>query len=145
MPYCTLDDILAAMPEQDLIELTDDAPTAEMVDTLRVEAAIAGAGELIDGYLRGRYVLPLSPVPLLLNTLAVDITRYRLYGLRIRITPAEMVVQSYKDAIKLLEQIQVGKVSLGTEAIGGGVAPATGGVQVTAPDRVFTRENLGDY
>lgn len=146
MPYCTLDDILAILPESDLMQLTDDNTPAEMVDEAKVSVAINGAGELIDGYLRGRYALPITPVPLLLTTLAADIARYRLYSLRIRITPPEMVVQAYKDAISLLGQIQLGKVALGTESSGGGVTADADGAEIFAgPGRLFGRDRMGGY
>ncbi|SDH91923.1 DUF1320 domain-containing protein, partial [Roseospirillum parvum] len=38
--------------------------------------ALADATALIDGYLRGRYALPLSPVPALVTALACDLARF---------------------------------------------------------------------
>ncbi len=143
--YCVLDDIRAIVPENDLIELTDDAVPPVSIKQTVVARAIADAGELVDGYLRGRYALPLLPVPGLINTLAADVAIYRLYARRLRLTPPEIVTERYKTAQKLLEQIQAGKISLGSESTGGAVTPETGGVQFTAPERVFNRDTLGDY
>ena len=81
----------------------------------------------------------------LINTLAADITIYRLYARRIRLTPPEIVTERYKEAQKILGKIQSGNVSLGSENTGGDVTPVTGGPQFSAPDRVFTRDTLGDY
>jgi len=143
--YCTQADILATVPTTDLIQLTDDAVPPTAVNEANVAKAIADAGELIDGYLRGRYTLPLSPVPGLINTLAADVAIYRLYARRIKLTPPDGVVERYKNAQKILEQVQGGKISLGAESTGGGVTPESGGPQYSAPDRVFTRDTLGDY
>lgn len=143
--YCTLTDIRATVPQNDLVQLTDDSTPAVAVNQVNVDRAITDAGELIDGYLRGRYPLPLSPVPGLINTLAADVAIYRLYARRIKLTPPEGVTERYKNAQKLLEQIQSGKISLGSEGLGGVATPEIGGPQFAAPDRVFSRDSLGDY
>ena len=145
MSYCTVVDIQNIVPEQDLIELTDDTLPPAMVDQDRVDRAISDAGELIDGSLRGRYTLPLTPVPGLINTLAVDLAIYRLYSRRIKLTPPEVVGERHKEALKLLEQIRSGRISLGTENVGGDPTPNAGGPQISVPDRVFSRETLEDY
>ncbi|WP_310601201.1 DUF1320 domain-containing protein [Desulfobulbus sp.] len=143
--YCAANDIRSIMPEMDLIELTDDTIPPVSANDEVIDRAITDAGELIDGYLRGRYTLPLAPVPRLLNTLAADVAVYRLYARRLRLTPPEIVTERYKNVLKILEQIQAGKISLGAETSGGGVVPSAGGPQCTTPDRVFTRETLRDY
>lgn len=145
MPYCNLNDIAATVPENDLIQLTDDSLPPGVVMTDTVDRAISDAGELMDGYLRGRYTLPLDPVPGLINTVAADIAIYRLYARRIRLTPPESVVERYKNAMKILEQIQAGKIALGAESLGGGVTPEADGPKYSAADRVFSRDLLSDY
>lgn len=142
MSYCTLADIDA--PNDDLIDLTDDNDFG-VIDQQVIDKAIDAAGELIDGYLRGRYTLPLTPVPGLLKTLALDIVTYRLYTRRVRLTPPEGVSDRYKNSLKILDLIAAGKVSLGTEALNGSDTPETGGAQSAAPARVFTRDNMWDY
>lgn len=141
--YCTLTDITGAIPADDLIELTDDASTGA-VNQAVIDLAIADAGELLDGYLRGRYSLPLVPAPGLLKTLAVDVAVWRIYSRRVRLALPEAIDARYKNAIKLLEQIQSGKINLGIGAIVT-PQPASSGPQFSAPDRVFTRDTLSDY
>ena len=143
--YCTLADIQSTVPENDLIELTDDSLPPATVDQVKVDRAISDAGVLIDGSLRGRYSLPLAPVPGLINTLAVDLAIYRLYSRRIKLQPPEVVGERHKEALKLLEQIRSGRISLGTENTGGTPTPDAGGPQVNAPDRIFSRDTLYDY
>jgi phage gp36-like protein len=141
MAYCTITDIEA--PEEDLIDLTDDGDTG-VVNQEVVDKAIATAGELIDGYLRGRYTLPLDPVPGLLTALAADITLYRLYARRPRLTIPESLDGRYKNALKLLSEIQKGTVTLGA---GTPEAPVTAPAvsQVQAPERIFTDDMLSKY
>ena len=143
--YCTLADIQSTVPENDLIELTDDSLPPATVDQVKVDRAISDAGELIDGSLRGRYSLPLAPVPGLINTLAVDLAIYRLYSRRIKLSPPEVVGERHKEALKLLEQIRSGRISLGTENTGGDPTPDAGGPQISVPNRIFSRETLEDY
>lgn len=143
--YCTLADIRATVPENDLIQLTDDAMPPVAVNQVNVDRAITDAGELIDGYLRGRYALPLSPVPGLLNTLAADVAIYRLYARRIKLTPPDGVTERYRNALKILEQIQADKISLGSEGSGGGVAAESGGAVVSGPARIFSRDSMRGF
>lgn len=143
MAYCTLDDIKKTVPNNDLLQLTDDTVPPAAINQANVDRAIADASELIDGYLRGRYNLPLNPVPGLVNTLSADIAIYRLYARRVKLTPPEGVSERYKDAVKLLEQIQRGLISLSGQTTGD--VPDTGGVKVSSPGRVFTRDALGGY
>jgi phage gp36-like protein len=142
--YCTLDDLKKIVPDQTLIQLTDDHTPPRAIVTANVDKAIADAGELIDGYLRDRYTLPLSPVPGLIGTLAADIAVYRLYARRAVITAPDAVAERYKNAIKLLERIQEGKITLGA---GGVTTPesSSNAVSMTSQDRVFTRDKLRGF
>lgn len=145
MAYCTAADIEAS--EQDLIELTDDGGLG-VIDQGVIDRAIATAGELIDGYLRGRYTLPLDPVPGLLIVLAADIVLYRLYGRRSRLAISESLTDKYKNALKVLENIQKGIVSLGAGLSGQpsqDLPSVSGTAQTISSERVFTRETLRDY
>lgn len=81
MPYCTLGDIKDHIPEANIIQLTDDEGLG-VVNQSRVDKAITTADSVIDGYLRGRYSLPLSTVPELIKTIAIDIAVYKLYERR---------------------------------------------------------------
>lgn len=145
MSYCTVDDLKTIVPEQDLIELTDDAVPAASIVTANADKAIADAGEMIDGYLRGRYSMPLDPVPGLIGTLACDIAVYRLYARRVKLTPPEGVSERYKNALKLLGQIQQGQVTLG---VGDSITADSGNmdkISATAGDRLFTRDTMKGF
>ena len=58
--YCTPEDIEKQVSTHTLIQLTNDNPDQETVDTVVCEEALIYSSTLIDGYLRGKYTLPLS-------------------------------------------------------------------------------------
>lgn len=114
MPYCTLEDLLKAIPEANLIQLTDDSGTGTL-DIAKIEDALLYAEQLINAYLRGRYSVPLSPVPELIKRLAVDLAIFYLYSRRFELAVPEGMLERRKEVIRLLEQIQKGQVLLGIE------------------------------
>lgn len=143
MAYCTLADIQSKrLSEETLIQLTDDTDSG-LVDQVKVDEAIADATELIDGYLRKRYTLPLTTVQGLVVKLALDVSVYNLYGLRPELDTPDRVAADYKAALRLLEQIQRGDVKIGVEEPSG--EEATEALQVQAPTRIFDDDTLERY
>ena len=112
--YCTLDDIEKHTSTPTLIQLTSD-DGQEIVDKTVVEEALFYSSALIDGYLRGRYSLPLNICFPLLRVLAVDLSVYRLYSRRMRNEMPEVIETTYKNAIATLRDIQKGVISLQSE------------------------------
>lgn len=112
--YCTLDDIEKHTSTPTLIQLTSD-DGQEIVDKTVVEEALLYSSALIDGYLRGRYSLPLDICFPLLRVLAVDLSVYRLYSRRMRNEMPEVIETAYKNAIVTLRDIQKGVISLQSE------------------------------
>jgi phage gp36-like protein len=145
MSYCTQSDLLKIIPEQDLVQLTDDTVPAAEINDDNVDKAISDAGELIDGYLRDRYSLPLAPVPGLIGTLAADIAVYRLYARRAKLDVPEGVTERYKGAIKLLEQIQKGAIALGAGSVATPESDSSESVSFTSQDRIFTRNTMKGF
>jgi len=145
MDYCTRADIEAELTEAELIQLTDDMVPPVRVNSAVVTKAIADAGALIDGFL-GRYQLPLTVVPVLVRNLAVDIAVYRLFVRRKKRGVPEAVKDAYADAMKRLEKIQTGAVSIGVTQAGDSAPAATdSGAQVIAAASVFGPETLEDF
>ncbi len=141
MPYTTQDKLIDRYGESLLIELTDRAevPTGQ-IDAAVVTGAITGAAALIDGHLQGRYVLPLSETPPLIEELAEAITIYKLHTY----SPAEKIKDEYKDAKETLDKISAGKVRLPVQ----GVEPVTqpgNGVRVNDRERPLTPDNLKGF
>jgi len=144
MSYCHLDDIKQQVPETTLIEITDDNLTEE-INTTVINEAIMYSATLIDGYLRGRYTLPLSNVPDLIKILAIDLSIFRLYSRRFHTDMPDSINDKYKNSVKLLEQIQKGTISLGIETAG---APPELGEYRTNKiyhDRIFTKRFLRKF
>ena len=139
--YCTLDDIKKQVQETTLIEITDDNLSGQ-INTDVVNETILYADTLIDGYLRGRYTLPLQTLPEIVKVIAIDLAIYRLYSRRFHTDMPESIKDKYKNSIKLLEQIQKGIISLGIETVG--IAPELGEYRTnkTYRDRIFRQELL---
>jgi phage gp36-like protein len=143
MAYCTLDDIKKLIPEEVIVQLTDDED-AGSVDQARVDEAIAQADAEVDSYCGGRYSVPFSAVPEVVKKLSVDIAVYNLYSRTVQEIP-EVRRERYRNAIRQLEGISKGLVSLG---IGPTPEPASksGAETNKATDtNVFSREKLEGF
>ena len=114
MDYCTIEDIETHVSTSTLIQLTSDYEQDE-VDRVVDEEAIIYSSTLIDGYLRGRNTLPMDARFPLLRIVAIDLSVYRLYSRRMRDDMPEVIEANYKNAIKILQDIQKGAISLETE------------------------------
>ena len=111
--YCTIDVIDSYVSTSTLVQLTSDYEQDE-IDRAVAEEAIIYSSTLIDGYLRGRYTLPLDARFPLLRIVAIDLSVYRLYSRRMRDDMPEVIETNYKNAIKILQDIQKGSISLET-------------------------------
>ena len=134
--YATLQNMLDRFGETEIAQLTDigEVATGGVVQAV-LDRALEDADAEINGYLAARYTLPLTSTPTLLVGIASDIARYRLY----RDQVSETVNARYKAAVKLLENIAAGKVSLGLDA-SSAPAPVSDSVHFGTPTRVFARD-----
>ncbi|MGF1775899.1 gp436 family protein [Vibrio nomapromontoriensis] len=109
--YCTVTQLQGRFSEQELIALTDkDGSTGALVLDV-AEQAIKDASSTIDGYLGGRYALPLRNVPTILERICCDLSRYYLYD--DTLGEEHQAAKRYVDAVKYLEQVGRGQVQLG--------------------------------
>ncbi|MEJ0012796.1 MAG: DUF1320 domain-containing protein [Bauldia sp.] len=141
MSYCTLDQLTERFGERALTDLTDrgDEATGE-VDSDVIDRAIADTGALIDGYLKGRYALPIVATPPLLTDLALTVAFYKLHP---HVAP-EKVRKDYEDAMRTLREISTGAVRLDVA----GVEPAasgSSGVKTNDRPRDMTPDNMKGY
>lgn len=129
MSYASQADLVDRYGEDALIDLTDRAdPPAGAIDAGVVTRALDDTDALIDGYLKGRYKLPLASPPPLLRDLAEQIAIYKLH----RNQAADKIANDYQGALKVLAQIAAGTVRLDVA----GVEPeASGTAQVRTADR----------
>ncbi len=141
MAYCIQDDILNQLEESALIELTDDENTGAVVDAV-VARAITDADATIDAYCQGRYSVPLSPVPEKIRQVSVDIAIYNLYSRRGDVVP-EVRKDRYREAVRFLEKVAEGKITLGAATPGPTNTENT--VSIDGSDRIFTRDKMAGF
>lgn len=140
MAYSTIDDILKMLDESDLVDLTDDAKTGEY-DAAIVLRAIDDADAEINGYVGTRYNVERDPTPPVLRKYSVDIAIYNLYSRRKTVN--EEWTKRYDSAIRYLELVAQGKISLGAgDADTGAVNHAP---KIQGPARIFSRDSLKGF
>jgi len=142
MSYITQSDLSGQISDSELIQVTDDAKLGVVSATV-VSKAIADAEAEVNGYLATKYAVPIGgTVPDLVKKLCIDAAIYNLYRRRKRV--AEDVRQAYEDAIKKLEQIAKGIITLGIDPPPAALTQGSSG-EVFGPDRVFDRDKLGSF
>lgn len=147
MDYCTIEDIETQTSTPTLIQLTSDDGQEE-VDRVVAQEAILYSSTLIDGYLRGRYTLPLDTHFPLLRILAIDLSIYRLYTRRMRNEMPEVIENNYKNAIATLRDIQKGVITLQSENNSLETASFNAEEYKTNKDiidRLFSKERMLEY
>jgi phage gp36-like protein len=137
--YITLDDIKKSLPEEAIIQLTDDEDMGG-INEARVDEAIAQADSVIDSYCGSLYAVPFSAPPKIIKNISADIAIYNLYSRKVDAVP-EARLERYRDAIKQLEGISKGVITLGSALL----APSESQANTSPEDRVFTRDTLGNY
>lgn len=145
MAYATLDQLTTRYTEQLLLQLTDRAvPPAGAIDQAVIDRALADTDAAIDGYLAGRYVLPIGETPPLLADLAQAIAIYKLHPF----TPNDKIDKDYRDALASLAAIAKGTIRLPLPGLGAGDEPASSGASgVVTTDRepVMTADSLRGF
>ncbi|MEP3298554.1 MAG: DUF1320 domain-containing protein [Pseudoruegeria sp.] len=137
MTYATQQDLIERAGENELRQIADHDRDG-VADTEVVTAALEDADNTINGYVAVKYGTPLDPVPALVRTWAVSISRYVLHSNG----APKQVEADYKDAIAALKDVGAGRMVLPVAA--GEEAPSvSGGTTMAAhPDTVFTPEKL---
>ncbi|MFA7269838.1 MAG: DUF1320 domain-containing protein [Sterolibacterium sp.] len=130
--YATLADMIARFGEEQMVQLTDRLGNG-VIDETVIAQAIADASALVDGYLSGRYPVPLSPAPAILVGYACDLARYNLFP-DANLDDSNTVRIRQRDAIRFLEQVGHGKLSLGMTPVATTSLP-----QFSESTKVFSR------
>lgn len=145
MSYCTADDVGKMIPSAVLIRLTDDE-NAGAVDADRLTEAVDTAADEIDTYLGARYDLPLTDTVPILGKLNVDMAIYNLYS-RYKDEIPQTRKDRYTNAIRFLEKVAEGKISLGVQPVPdpAGAGDYDGGAQVTVRDTDFDSTTMGKF
>ncbi|MGR3981761.1 gp436 family protein [Pseudoalteromonas sp. 1181_04] len=141
MAYATITAMQQRFGERDLIYLSEreDGPVG-VINTAVIEQAINDASDVINGYLAGRYELPLVTVPNLLEQFCCDIARYKLGTNDV----PEHVETRYKDAIKFLMSVAKGELSIGVDALGQD-AKVQDTATIQSAGSVFAREKTKGF
>jgi phage gp36-like protein len=142
MTYATQQDLVDRFGQDEIRQLSDRDGLGAIGDAA-VARALGDTATLVDGYLMGRYALPIAgTVPPLLVALACDVARYKLHT----IDAPELVRRNYEDALKRLAEIQAGRIVLAIAGVEPASAdPSRTGILVSAPERVFSRETLDGF
>ena len=147
MSYCSIADITAVIPHKELVQLTNDLE-GDTVDSTKVTDAISYVDNVIDGYLRGRYSLPLTSTSDTLKYLAIDFVVYRLYSRRMLTDLPIAVEQKYKEIIRILSDIQRGNFNLGVESTDGysdGKIVTDKGISTSTENKFYNKETWDTY
>jgi phage gp36-like protein len=137
--YATQQDLEKHSSVAQIVALTDRAdPPAGAADTAVIDQALESASSRIDGYLRGRYAVPLATVPPEIRDACVKLAFKELHVNGIY---PDAVAKDNDDTIAWLKDVSKGVVVLSIDAA---PAPAqqSEGAQFAGPDRVFDRNSL---
>lgn len=137
MTYCSAEDMEKRFSRHELVQLTDREGVG-VIDTNVLSAAINDASHLINGYLGGRYALPLSVIPSVLVKLCADIARYNLYDNAV----PEVVEKHHKTALDFLKAVSKGEVRLGLNQDNESTT-SDEHIEMQSGKRVFGRDNNG--
>lgn len=141
MPYATSEQLQERFGERMLIDLTDrSAVPTGTVDAGVVARALADTDAIIDGYLAGRYALPLAETPPQIVDLALSIAIYKMHPSQ----PDPKIEKDYDGAMKALGQIATGVIRLPAAGIEPQAAPSSGVLAIDR-ERDMTPEGLRGF
>jgi phage gp36-like protein len=116
--YATQTDLERRFGTDAVMELSDRTLSG-VADADVIAHALDDAASIIDGYLAGRYALPLAFTPKLLRVQAEAIAFYLLH----RNGAPDAVVRGYQDALQTLKNLSTGVVRLTVPDTGVDPAP----------------------
>ena len=142
MSYASLAQMTERFGTALLVYLTDRAtvPTG-VINSVVVDRALVEADAMIDGYLAGRYKLPLAATPPLLADIAQVVAIWKLHNSE----PDPKITKDYDLALRSLRDIASGTVRIPGAA---GVEPESSGesgARITDRERPLTAENMTGF
>lgn len=138
MAYAVLQDLIDRYGADELTQLTDQIG-AGVPDATVAGVAIDDASNLIDGFVAGRYQLPLAPVPAQVKRWACDIARFYLW----RDKASDHVTALYTGAMASLKMVAGGQLTLEAAAIE--TAESSDAAELAGPGRIFSRDTMGRF
>ena len=151
--YTTPEILIDKFGNQHLIYLTIKEPdgTETAPDLNVINREIGRVDGIIDGYLRGRYTLPLTEIPPELAGYAEDLAIARIYGCMPERSVPEDVTRGAKEATAWLRDVQKGLATLSVATLPpastGNEPGATGFFRTSkrAEDRIFDDSTLDRF
>ncbi len=140
MSYCTTQDLISRFGTDELLQLTDRTNSG-MIDEQVTSAAITDASNMIDGYLGGRYALPLSVVPSVLTKYCADIARFNLYDHQV----PTAVENNNSAAMAYLKAVGKGELRLGISSESNESPTSDEAIQMTSSGSVFNRNDAKGF
>jgi phage gp36-like protein len=107
--YCDVQDIKDDLTEKVVAQLSNDE-NPNVVNEEIVSKYISESTQLIEGFLRSRYSLPLEKEHSIIKKVCIDVVKYELYKRRGKVF--DNIQNLYKDGISTLEKIQKGMIIL---------------------------------
>jgi len=107
--YCNVQDIKDDLTDKVVAQLSNDE-NPNLVNEEIVSKYISESTQLIEGFLRSRYSLPLEKEHSIIKKVCIDIVKYELYKRRGKVF--DNIQNLYKDGISTLEKIQKGMIIL---------------------------------
>ena len=123
MGYVTAEAMIAKFGEQEIIDLTSDRGFRTSINFEKLQMALDAANSEIDGYLVGRYTLPLKVIPAFLVSLGCDMAHF--HSSVGETVETNRTKTRYEIAIKNLVNISKGLISLGGAPAGESAPQAT--------------------
>ncbi|MGM3162392.1 gp436 family protein [Dickeya undicola] len=136
--YAQTADMILAFGERECVSLTDRGFAGEIDDEVLTGALMRASAE-IDSYLAGRYPVPWTDTPRILVGRCCDIARYLLCGSGTQMT--DEIRERYNDAIRYLERVADGRITLGFLPSGDVVQPSGTSTTFTSAGRRFGRDS----
>lgn len=119
----------------DLSGYSVDEQAAAAAALAVLQKALDDARDTIDANVSGRYTLPITPVPPILERMACNLARRYLYDDQV----TEAVKVAFDDDMKLLYAVRDGKASLGAEAATGQQPISSAAAELVTEGRVWDR------
>jgi phage gp36-like protein len=138
MTYAVLQDLIDRYGSSEMTQLTDRTG-AGTPDAQVCARALQDATDMIDGYVAGRYSVPLNPVPGNVSRICSDIARFYLW----KDQASEAVMALYKSAMAVLAGIQSGAITLESSSVD--TALSGDAVTLVGGPRTFDRNSLGGF
>lgn len=141
--YIVQQDLIDRYGEAQLL-LIADRDNDGAIDTAVIAKAIGDAEAIVNSHVRGRYAVPLAPVPDEVPGIACAIARWGLYEKGSEIPAA--VTDGYKAAMAMLASIRDGDMPLPSAAASSADPAATGAeVEYAGDAALFTSESLRGF